>query len=51
MLGDNSLESVYTFPMGVLTGDTRVGPGMVNALSFRETPFSGSSTSNKWDFL
>lgn len=41
----------YTFPMGVWTGDTRVGPGMTKALSLRETPFSGSSTSNKWAFL
>ena len=40
-----------TFPMGVWTGDTRVGPGMTKALSLRETPFSGSSTSNKCAFL
>ena len=28
-----------TFPMGVWTAGVRAGPGMVKALSFRDTPF------------
>lgn len=37
--------------MGVCTGGARAGPGIVKALSLRDTPLPGSSMSNRWDFL
>ncbi|KAG7280392.1 hypothetical protein CRUP_035834 [Coryphaenoides rupestris] len=33
--------------MGVCTGGARAGPGIVKALSLRDTPLPGSSTSNR----
>lgn len=40
-----------TLPMGVCTGGTSVGPGMVNELSLKDTPLSANSTSKRWPFL